>query len=126
MTTITRSGWSSFLILRQRPGVNIVSMSTTVSTPTVTRSPGLTFPCPVLRARIFSVSVIPIASILHSIHTSLESEQSGRRVPQNFLLVLDVRQPARQAGCGRAVIHALVHAHERPVGTPHAAVERIS
>jgi hypothetical protein len=63
MTTTMRCGSLSSSMSRHRLGTKLVSTSTTVSTSTVTSSPGPTLSRPLLLARIFSAIVIPIAML---------------------------------------------------------------
>src|SRR5512134_1364172 len=56
-----RAGSRTFWISRQRLAMKLLSIMTTVSTSTVTRSPGDTFFWPLFLASIFSAIVIPIS-----------------------------------------------------------------
>src|SRR5687768_1876150 len=61
-TTTMRSGSRTLMMSRQFAGMKLLSKRITVSTSTVTMSPGRTTSWPPLAARIFSAMVIPMSA----------------------------------------------------------------
>src|SRR4051812_11443255 len=74
MTTTIRSGSSIRSTSRQFAGMKLLSNRMTVSTATVTRSPGRTRSRPLFAARIFSAIVMPISLPLFRFQTDGPNE----------------------------------------------------